>query len=121
MRKSAREIEKITLTAWDKEARKRYPRSKGWCTQPSTKGFPDRVYFNRNTRELVLVEVKTGKHNFHQFQQQLLYMLIKGRKRKALLINYELKNGRKAIRTSEINALSTKAKGWEGVEAHGLI
>jgi len=48
-------------------------------------------------------------------------MLIKGRKRKALLINYELKNGRKAIRTSEINALSTKAKGWEGVEAHGLI
>jgi len=61
MRKSAREIEKITLTAWDKEARKRYPRSKGWCTQPSTKGFPDRVYFNRNTRELVLVEVKNGQ------------------------------------------------------------
>ena len=58
MRKSAREIEKITLKAWDKKTKERSPESDGWCVQ--FKGFPDRVYFNRNTKELVLVEVKGG-------------------------------------------------------------
>lgn len=86
-----------------------------------SKGFPDRVYFNRRTKELVLVEVKEGRHSFHQFQKQMLHMLTNGRKRKALLVRYELTSGGEPTKTSETDALRAEAKGWEGIEDYGLI
>jgi len=104
----ARKAEKVTLGAWEKEAKRRFPPEKGWIRQ--SKGYPDLVYFNNNTKEAVFVEVKSEGHSFHKSQKQMLQILSKARRRKALLVTCR---GTKIL--SEQNALQAEGKGWEGI------
>jgi len=117
MKQIARDVEKKTLEAWKREARKYYPQKEGWICLES-KGFPDLVHFNKATKEIVFVEAKTGSHGFHALQKQMIHMLVKGKKGKALLVTCD-SQGKKISKEDALKAHYDNI--WEGVENAGIL
>ena len=76
----------LSEAAWEKEFKKKYREKDGWIIRQ--KGFPDRIIFNVNTKELLLFELKAGKHPFHKFQKEMMFILKDARKRTAFLARY---------------------------------
>ncbi|MBI5025823.1 MAG: hypothetical protein HZC12_03655 [Nitrospirae bacterium] len=119
MKPKAKDVEKEALKAWRVEAKLHFPSKDGWVCLDKSKGFPDLVHFNKKTNEIVFVELKTGSHGFHAFQKQMIHILVKGKKRKALLVTYD--SQKKKVINKE-NALKAQHdNNWEGVEDINLL
>jgi hypothetical protein len=120
-----RQIEKRTEEVFDKMIKKKYPSKQGWSFL-SGKGFPDRLLYNKKTKELIIYELKANGHEFHPFQKQIIKILLQSKKRSGKVIRYKVdtKTG-KTKKLEESNALETdEAKtlsSWEDVENIGII
>jgi|GEM_PF-1119944 len=101
----------LSEAAWEREFRIKYPEKDGWIIRK--KGFPDRIVFNVKTKELLLFELKAGKHEFHKFQKEMMFILMHAKKRRLFLVSYNAKGKKQKIES--VNR-KTLAKGWEGVE-----
>ncbi len=113
--KKAVKSNKKSKKSWEKKMEKKYTKTKGWHWQK--KGFPDYVAYNKKTGEAVFIELKAGKHNFHDFQKQMMFILTKSRKRSMRLVVY---NSKGRMMSNRLVTKKTKASGWEGVVNMGL-
>jgi hypothetical protein len=100
----------LSEASWEKEFRKIYPEKKGWIIRQ--KGFPDRIIFNVRTKELLFFELKAGKHDFHKFQKEMMFILKDAKKRRLFLASYSPTGKKQSIMPVKKN---TPAKGWEKV------
>lgn len=100
----------LSEAAWEKEFKKKYREKDGWIIRQ--KGFPDRIIFNVHTKELLLFELKAGKHEFHKFQKEMMFILKDARKRTVFLASYSSEGKKTGILSVK---KSTPSKGWEGV------
>lgn len=46
----------------------------------SSAGYPDLMYYRKSTGEVVLVELKAGRHGFHAHQQKIMDILVNAKK-----------------------------------------
>ncbi len=126
MKLSGRQIERRTEEIFDKEVEQKYPESKGWGLI-SGKGFPDRLLYNKKTKEFIIFELKAGEHEFHPFQKQIMKILTEANVRKAKIVYYDVnRNTGKTRERRRADALTEKVhkkrkSSWEGVKDLGII
>jgi hypothetical protein len=65
---------------FEKEATTHFPFEEGWEMVESSAGYPDLMYYRKDTGEVVLVELKAGSHGFHAHQKRIMDILVNVKK-----------------------------------------
>ena len=78
---SPKEKERLAKELWlKKEALKYFPPAEGWKMVESSAGYPDLMYYQEGTGEVVLLELKGGRHGFHAHQKKIMDILTNAKK-----------------------------------------
>ncbi len=122
---SAKVREKVEKE-FEKWVRRNYKESNGYYVLH--KGFPDRVIYNVQTKELLFFELKGHKkgnkpHKFHYSQKQMCKVLTEGKKRTArVFVGVVDKRGKCEIEKNvDYRNKGIRVGDWEGERDLGLI
>jgi hypothetical protein len=78
----SKEKEERAKRLWvGKEAQKHFPEEEGWEMVESSAGYPDLMYYRKDTGEVVLVELKAGGHGFLNAHQKKIMDILVNAKR----------------------------------------